>query len=96
MCIRDSNGTGSAASQELVCHQRANFRHYEGSSGGLCCQHDADARCIASVSGFMVALNMFDLMSCRYKDRIIWRLGEAIHDLTLDAQVMVMVTSAHS
>ena len=44
----------------------------------------------------MVALNMFDLMSCRYKDRIIWRLGEAIHDLTLDAQVMVMVTYAHS
>jgi len=44
----------------------------------------------------MVTLNMCELISCRYKDRIIWRLGEAIHDLTLDAQVMVMVISAHS
>jgi hypothetical protein len=24
--------------------------------------------------------------TCSYKDRVIWRLGEAIHDLTLDAQ----------
>jgi hypothetical protein len=28
-------------------------------------------------------------MRDRYKERVIWRLGEAIHDLTLDAQVAI-------